>query len=384
VRSAAKNYESVLIITDPSDYERVVRAIETNQVTDDLKRELMIKAFEHTASYDSMIANYMNKRFNNSSGAKKFISSSKVMDLRYGENPHQKGTLYDLDHFWKNNFRILKNEPSFNNLTDIHAAVRLSASFGHRPAVSIIKHGNPCGFALKDTLEESYKHALLCDPLSAYGGVVAVNGTVDENLAKIINETYIEALIAPKITSAAQAVFEAKKRIKLFEIGHDFYLPNVKDGIDFKHIFGGILIQTEDEVSETEIHNAKVATNRSPDPRENSDLEIAWKVAALTKSNCVAYVKDNALVAIGMGMTSRVDAAKAAINKAKEQGIDLKGSVLASEAFFPFRDSIDAAAAVGVSAIAQPGGSLRDEDTTKAANEYDIAMVFTGVRHFLH
>ncbi len=384
VRSAAKNFESVLIVTDPNDYARVAAAIEQDNVTMELKRELMIKAFEHTAAYDSMIANYMNKRFNESSGAKHFVSANKVMDLRYGENPHQKGALYDLNGFWKANFRILKNEPSFNNLTDIHAAVKLAASFGTRPCVSIIKHGNACGFAIKENLEESYKAALKSDPLSAYGGVVAVNGIVDENLAKIINETYIEALVAPKISVAAQAVFEAKKRIKLFELGNDIVLPLVKDGNDFRHIFGGMLVQTEDEVKESEIKEAKLVTDRTPDPRENLDLEIAWKVAALTKSNCVAYVKDSALVAIGMGMTSRVDAAKAAINKAKEQGIDLEGAVLASEAFFPFRDSIDAAAAVGVKAIAQPGGSMRDEDVIKAANEHGIAMLLTGVRHFLH
>jgi phosphoribosylaminoimidazolecarboxamide formyltransferase/IMP cyclohydrolase len=344
----------------------------------------MIKAYEHTAAYDSMIATYMNKRFKNAQGDKAFVVGSKVQTLRYGENPHQKGALYELDGFWSENLRILKGEPSFNNLTDIHGAVRLASSFGDRPAVSIIKHANPCGFALKDSLLDSYVEALKCDPISAFGGVVAVNGTVDEAMAIKINETFIEVLSAAKITEDAQKIFESKKRIKLFELGNGDYLPNVVDGVDFKRVFGGFVLQDEDCLKHEEVANAKCVTKRAMDKREVSDIEMAWKIAALTKSNCVAYVKDGALVAIGMGMTSRVDAAKAAIRKAEDMGLDLRGAVLASEAFFPFRDSIDAAATVGISAVIQPGGSLRDEEVVAAADEYGMAMLFTGVRHFLH
>ncbi len=385
VRSAAKNFEDVLIVTDPSDYTKVLDAIKNGTDNYDFRLSLMIKAYEHTAAYDSMIANYMNKRFKGGFGDKLFISASKAFDTRYGENPHQKGALYEFDGFWSKNLRVIKGEASFNNLTDLNGAVKLAASFGDRPAVSIIKHANPCGFALRDTLLESYTEALKCDPVSAYGGVVAVNGTVDKELAQKINETYIEVLIAPKISKEAVEVFEAKKRIKLFELdGGNGYLPRVKDANDFRHVMGGIVVQDEDMVKDEELQNAKLMTSRVADDRELKDIEIAYKVAALTKSNCVVYVKDSAMVAIGMGMTSRVDAAKAAIRKAEDMGLDLKGAVLASEAFFPFRDSIDAAATVGVSAIVEPGGSMRDEEVIEAANEYGMAMYFTGVRHFLH
>lgn len=385
VRSAAKNFEDVLIVTDPADYPLVLRAIKEGKDDFEFRRDLMIKAYEHTAAYDSMIANYMNKRFKGGFGNKLFISASKAFDTRYGENPHQKGALYEFDGFWSKNLKIIKGEASFNNLTDINGAVKLAANFGDRPAVSIIKHANPCGFALKGTLLESYTEALKCDPVSAYGGVVAANGTVDRELALKINETYIEVLIAAKITKEAVEVFEAKKRIKLFELhGGNGYLPKIKDANDFRHVMGGVVAQDEDEVKDEELKNAKLMTARAADERELTDIEIAYKVAALTKSNCVVYVKDSAMVAIGMGMTSRVDAAKAAIRKAEDLGLDLKGSVLASEAFFPFRDSIDAAATVGVSAIVEPGGSMRDDEVIAAANEYGMAMYFTGVRHFLH
>ncbi len=385
VRSAAKNFEDVLIVTDPADYPVVLEAIKEGKDDFEFRRDLMIKAYEHTAAYDSMIANYMNKRFKGGLGDKLFVSGKKAFDTRYGENPHQKGALYEFDGFWSKNFKVIKGEASFNNLTDLNGAVKLAASFGDRPAVSIIKHANSCGFALKGTLLESYVEALKCDPVSAYGGVVAVNGTVDEELARKINETYIEVLIAPKISDEAIAVFEAKKRIKLFELhGNGDYLPKIKDANDFRHVMGGFVAQDEDEVKDDEIKNGKLVTSREADERELKDIEIAYKVAALTKSNCVVYVKDSAMVAIGMGMTSRVDAAKAAIRKAEDLGLDLRGSVLASEAFFPFRDSIDAAATVGVSAIVEPGGSMRDEEVVEAANEYGMAMYFTGVRHFLH
>ncbi len=385
VRSAAKNFEDVLIVTDPADYPVVLEAIKEGKDDFEFRRDLMIKAYEHTAAYDSMIANYMNKRFKGGFGNKLFISASKVFDTRYGENPHQKGALYEFDNFWSKNLKVIKGEASFNNLTDINGAVKLAVNFGARPAVSIIKHANPCGFALRGTLLESYTEALKCDPVSAYGGVVAVNGVVDGELAKKINETYIEVLVAPKITKEAIEVFEVKKRIKLFELhGGGEYLPKIKDANDFRHIMGGVVVQNEDEVRDEELKNAKLVTSRPADPRELADIEIAYKVAALTKSNCVVYVKDSAMVAIGMGMTSRVDAAKAAIRKALDLGLDLKGAVLASEAFFPFRDSIDAAAAVGVSAIVEPGGSMRDDEVIAAANEYGMAMYFTGVRHFLH
>ncbi|MDR0407943.1 MAG: bifunctional phosphoribosylaminoimidazolecarboxamide formyltransferase/IMP cyclohydrolase [Campylobacteraceae bacterium] len=383
VRSAAKNFNDVVIVTDVMDYDKVIDAYKNNTNTLEFRRNLMIKAYEHTASYDGMIANYMNKRFNGGFGNKQFIVGTKAFDTRYGENPHQKGALYEFDYFFTNNFKTLKGEASFNNMTDINGAMKIAASFGTSPAVAIIKHANPCGFAIKENLLDSYTEALKCDPLSAYGGVVAINGTLDEALAKKINEIYIEVIIAANVTDEALSVFENKKRIKIFT-QESKYLTLSEDKYDFKHVDGGFVYQTSDFVKEDEVQNAELKSKRGVSKDEFKDLEIAYKVASLTKSNCVVYVKNGAMVAIGMGMTSRVDAAKCALLKAKEMGLDVDGCAMASEAFFPFRDSIDLAASSGVKSIIEPGGSMRDEDVIKAADEHDIALYFTGVRHFLH
>ena len=383
VRSAAKNFDSVIIVTDPSDYSLVLNAFENDTNTVEFRRSLMIKAYEHTAAYDSMIANYMNERFNDGMGEKQFIVGNKVMDTRYGENPHQKGALYEFDKFFSKNFTTLKGEASFNNLTDINGAVKIAAAFGDDNAVCIVKHGNPCGFAIKENLVEAYTEALKCDPVSAFGGVVAVNGTVDKALAEKMNEIFLEVIIAGRITPEARAVFESKKRIKLFEYGSD-KLVLANDVYDFKHIDGGFVFQDADKVGEDEVKNSKLVSSKSASAQEMKDMEIAYKVASLTKSNCVVYVKDSAMVAVGMGMTSRVDASQCALKKAKDMGLDVTGAALASEAFFPFRDSIDAAAAAGVKSVIEPGGSIRDDEVIAAANENGMALYFSETRHFLH
>ena len=383
VRSAAKNFDSVIIVTDPSDYSLVLNAIENDTNTVEFRRSLMIKAYEHTAAYDSMIANYMNARFNGGMGEKQFIVGNKVMDTRYGENPHQKGALYEFDNYFSKNFKTLKGEASFNNLTDINGAVKIAAAFGNENAVCIVKHGNPCGFAIKESLLEAYTEALKCDPVSAFGGVVAVNGTVDKALAEKMNEIFLEVIIAGHITQEAQEVFAHKKRIKLFEYGSD-KLVLANDAYDFKHIDGGFVFQDADKVGEDEVKNSKLVSTKSASVQELKDMEIAYKVASLTKSNCVVYVKDSAMVAVGMGMTSRVDASQCALKKAKEMGLDVAGAALASEAFFPFRDSIDAAAAAGVKSVIEPGGSIRDDEVIAAANEHGMALYFSETRHFLH
>lgn len=383
VRSAAKNFKDVLIVTDILDYDLVIEKIKAKADDLDFRRSLMIKAYEHTASYDSMIANYMNERFNGGFGAKKFITGSKVMATRYGENPHQKGALYEFENFFSLNFKALKGEASFNNMTDIHGAVMLASSFGEAPAVSICKHANPCGFAIKSNLLESYTEALKCDPVSAYGGVVAINGTLDRALAEKINEIFVEVIIAANVDDAALEVFANKKRIKIFTQENKF-LMRENDKYDFKFIDGGFVYQERDYVGADEVKNAKCVTKRSASVGEFTDLQIAWQVAALTKSNCVVYVKNSAMVAIGMGMTSRVDAARAAVAKARDLGLDLQGCALASEAFFPFKDSIEIANEVGVKAVIQPGGSIRDDEVVAAADEFGMAMYFTGIRHFLH
>lgn len=383
VRAAAKNFQSVLIVTDTKDYPVVIESLKNNNNTLEFRRNLMIKAYEHTASYDCMIANYMNERFNGGFGKKHFIAGSMVSPTRYGENPHQKGAYYEFEDFYSSKFKALKGEISFNNLTDINSAVKIASAFGDLPAVCIVKHGNPCGFAIKDNLLDSYIYALRCDNVSAYGGVVAVNGEIDVKLAEEINKIFIEVLVAPSITKEAMRIFENKKKIKIFVCGGD-RLCFPRDRYDFKHIEGGFVLQESDSVGDNEVSDAKCVGNIEATPQQKKDLEIAYKVAALVKSNCVVYVKDSAMVAVGMGMTSRVDAAKSAIRKAKEMGLELNGCVLASEAFFPFKDSIEEAYKVGVSAIIEPGGSIRDDEVIECANSCGIALYFSGVRHFLH
>ncbi len=383
VRSAAKNYDSVIIVTDVADYDVVLNNLKNDTNTVEFRRDMMIKAYEHTAAYDSMIANYMNKRFNNGMGQKQFIVGEKVFDTRYGENPHQKGALYEFDKHLSNKFITVKGEASFNNMGDISGAAKIASAFGDDNAVCIVKHGNPCGFAIKDNLLESYTEALKCDPVSAFGGVVAVNGIVEKDLAEKMNEIFLEVVFAADFTDEAVEELSKKKRIKLFKQGTT-KLEMANDAYNFKIVDGGFVYQDSDFVEDNEVLKSELKTKREATEQEKKDMEIAYKVASLTKSNCVVYVKNSAMVAVGMGMTSRVDAAKAALRKAEDMGLDTTGSVLASEAFFPFRDSIDAAAEAGVKCVIEPGGSVRDDEVIAAADEFGMALYFSGKRHFLH
>ena len=383
VRSAAKNHASVLILTDAKDYGLTLEKLQNNSVDLEFRRYLMIKAYEHTASYDSMIANYMNDRFNGGFGASRFIAGKKVFDCRYGENPHQKGAVYEYDDFISKNFKVLKGEASFNNMTDLNSAVAIASAFGNAPAVVICKHGNPCGFGVKENLLESYKAALKCDPISAFGGVVAINGKLTKELALAMKEVFTEVIIAASVEPEALAIYSDKKRTKIFSTESEFLLAST-ESFNYKAIDGGFVFQERDKLSDDEVANAKLMSKKSANEAELNDLKIAWKIAALTKSNCVAYVKNGALVAIGMGMTSRVDAARAAVAKANDMGLDLTGCALASEAFFPFRDSIDIAAKVGVKNVIQPGGSIRDDEVIAACDEHGMSLYFTGIRHFWH
>ena len=383
VRSAAKNHASVLILTDAKDYGLTLEKLQNNSVDLEFRRYLMIKAYEHTASYDSMIANYMNDRFNGGFGASRFIAGKKVFDCRYGENPHQKGAVYEYDDFISKNFKVLKGEASFNNMTDLNSAVAIASAFGNAPAVVICKHGNPCGFGVKENLLESYKAALKCDPISAFGGVVAINGKLTKELALAMKEVFTEVIIAASVEPEALEAYSDKKRTKIFSHESEFLLAST-ESFNYKAIDGGFVFQERDKVSDDEVANAKLMSKKSANEAELNDLKIAWKIAALTKSNCVAYVKNGALVAIGMGMTSRVDAARAAVAKANDMGLDLTGCALASEAFFPFRDSIDIAAKVGVKNVIQPGGSIRDDEVIAACDEHGMSLYFTGIRHFWH
>ena len=383
VRSAAKNHASVLILTEAKDYGLTLEKLQNNSVDLEFRRYLMIKAYEHTASYDSTIANYMNDRFNGGFGASRFIAGKKVFDCRYGENPHQKGAVYEYDDFISKNFKVLKGEASFNNMTDLNSAVAIASAFGNAPAVVICKHGNPCGFGVKENLLESYKAALKCDPISAFGGVVAINGKLTKELALATKEVFTEVIIAASVEPEALAIYSDKKRTKIFSTESEFLLAST-ESFNYKAIDGGFVFQERDKLSDDEVANAKLMSKKSANEAELNDLKIAWKIAALTKSNCVAYVKNGALVAIGMGMTSRVDAARAAVAKANDMGLDLTGCALASEAFFPFRDSIDIAAKVGVKNVIQPGGSIRDDEVIAACDEHGMSLYFTGIRHFWH
>ena len=383
VRSAAKNHNSVIIVTDVIDYDLVLNNLKNDTNTFEFRRDMMIKAYEHTAAYDSMIANYMNKRFNNGMGAKQFITGTKVFDTRYGENPHQKGALYEFDNHLSSKFITLKGEASFNNMGDISGASKIASAFGNSNSVCIVKHGNPCGFAIKDTLLESYVEALKCDPISAFGGVVAVNGVIDLDLAIKMNEIFLEVVYAADFTAEAQQELNKKKRIKLFKQG-TAKLELSNDAFNFKMLDGGFVYQDSDKIEDDEVEKSELKSTREASAQEKKDMEIAYKIASLTKSNCVVYVKNSAMVAVGMGMTSRVDAAKAALRKAEDLGIDVSGSALASEAFFPFRDSIDAAQEAGVKCVIEPGGSIRDDEIVEAANEFGMALYFSGKRHFLH
>lgn len=379
IRAAAKNYKNVVVVVDSNDYSLVIATLKNNANTLSFRQAMMIKAFEHTANYDCYIANYMNERFNGSFGNYRFIVGSKYADTRYGENPHQKGALYEFDDFWSKNFEILKGESSFNNFLDIHSAFRIVSSFD-KNAVCIVKHNNPCGFALKENAILSFENALKCDSVSAYGGVVAINGVLDYNLALKLNEVFFEAIVALEVTPKALEIFRAKKRVRIFAMKN--YFNN--DRFDFRHINGGFLFQEQDKVSDDEVLNAKQVSDFKATDAQMQDLLIAYKLAFFTKSNCVTYVKDSCLVGIGMGLTSRVDSARLAILKAKDMGLSLSGAALASEAFFPFRDSVDLAAGEGIKAIIEPGGSLRDKEVIDSANEHKIALYFSGKRHFLH
>lgn len=391
IRAAAKNYESVIVVVDSADYGRILELLKCDLVNPqeslEFRRNLMIKAFSHTAEYDSFIANYMNARFSGGFGESHFIVGKKFTTTRYGENPHQRGALYEFENAWSKDFVVLKGEASFNNFLDINNALKIVSAFD-KNAICIVKHGNPCGFAIKDDLVQSYKCALSCDSLSAYGGVVAINGRLDALLAETMKEVFFEVIVAREVDSAALEIFSDKKRVRIFTMSGDFWDSNSSviqsRNMDFRKLMGGFLLQTQDFIDEREVLEARQMGECKANDSQMQDLLIAHKIAAWTKSNGIAFVKDSVLLGIGMGLTSRVDAVNLAISKAEKMDLDLSGASVASEAFFPFRDSIDLLAPCGVSAIIEPGGSIRDNEVIQAADEHKIALYFSGKRHFLH
>jgi phosphoribosylaminoimidazolecarboxamide formyltransferase / IMP cyclohydrolase len=386
VRSSAKNFNDVTVIVDPGEYEAVVKEMESNEgsVTLDTRMRLSRDAFTHTARYDAMISRYLTSQVEDGVAFPEVFQNSyqKVQDLRYGENPHQSAALYrhaDAGPASIVSARQLQGkELSFNNILDLNAAWELVSEFDTGAAV-IIKHTNPSGVALGDDQLEVFIRARETDPISAFGGILSFNRPVGEKTAEEILKNFVEAIVAPGFDKKALELLAAKKNIRLMEIPTATPSCSAKE-TDMKRIGGGLLVQNPDTVT-YDPAKLKIVTNRQPSEQEMEDLKFAWVVAKHVKSNAIVYARDQETIGMGAGQMSRVDSARLAVEKAQKS---LKASVMASDAFFPFRDSVDAAAKSGVIAIIQPGGSIRDEEVIQAANEANIAMVFTGIRHFKH
>ena len=384
LRSSAKNHISVTVIVDSSDYQLILDAINSNgDTTLEMRKSLALKTFEHTAQYDGAIANYLGRMSDGFSNTLN-LQFIKSQTMRYGENPHQNAAFYrelDQDQASVSSSKQIQGKPlSFNNLADADAALECVRDF-ERPSCVIIKHANPCGVATRENIYQAYQSAYLTDPTSAFGGIIAFNRELDKETSKsIINQQFVEVIIAPKITDSARSVLLQKENIRVLECGD---LEKAQQSFDYKKITGGLLIQDKD-LTLLNSSDMKCVSSLSPTESQMNDLLFAWKVAKYVKSNAIVYAKDQMTIGVGAGQMSRVYSAKIASIKAADENLEVKGSVMASDAFFPFRDGIDAAAQVGITAIIHPGGSMRDEEVISAANEHRIAMVFTGMRHFKH
>jgi len=392
LRAAAKNHQAVTVVVDVADYEAVLAAMNTNAgaVDDALRFSLAVKAFEHTARYDGMIANFLGRIQPDGSRASfpRTYSSqfAKGQELRYGENPHQKAAFYIETEAQEASVATAKQlqgkELSFNNIADADAALECVKQFSDRPACLIVKHANPCGAAVGDDITVAYERAYATDPTSAFGGIIAFNRTLDAHTAgTILERQFVEVIIAPAIDNDAIPLLAAKKGVRVLICGA--WRPVRIPGLDYKSVTGGLLIQERD-IGVVAERDLKVVTQRGPSADELIDLLFAWKVVKFVKSNAIVYCRGGQTLGIGAGQMSRVYSAKIARIKAADAGISVDGSVMASDAFFPFRDSLDSAAEIGVTAVIQPGGSVRDEEVIAAADEHDITMVFTGMRHFRH
>lgn len=389
IRAAAKNFSAVGVVVDPEDYGRVLEALRLNLniLPDGLRLELAVKAFQHTANYDSAIAVYLEKVHNPKAGLPQVVSLTlqKQRDLRYGENPHQRAALYRHGEPPAGSLgqaRQLQGKPlSFNNLADADAALECVKTFKDEPACVIVKHANPCGVAQGQSLCQAYELAYRTDPTSAFGGIIAFNRALDGETAEaILSRQFVEVILAPSITDEAATVLAAKPNVRVLSCG--MWQPPEAE-LEYKKISGAMLVQDKD-ILMIGRDQMKAVTRRAPTEEEWRSLEFAWKVVKFVKSNAIVYAKDQHTVGIGAGQMSRVYSARIAIMKAEAEGLSVDGSVMASDAFFPFRDSVDSAAEAGVTAIIQPGGSIRDQEVIAAADEFGLAMVFTGVRHFRH
>jgi phosphoribosylaminoimidazolecarboxamide formyltransferase / IMP cyclohydrolase len=394
IRGAAKNHDSVTVVVEPVDYARVLTEMSANggATTLSLRRELAAKAYARTAAYDAAISNWFTGQNKTDAPEWRAFGGRLGQALRYGENPHQSASMYvsDCHRFGVATAKQIQGkELSYNNINDTDAAFELVSEFSQsKPAVAIIKHANPCGVAEGATLKEAYLKALACDSVSAFGGIIALNQILDAAAADEISKVFTEVIIAPDATPEAKAVLAAKKNLRLLLTGG---LANPKlSGLTVKSIAGGLLVQSRDNGNIDDLQ-LKVVSKRQPTARELADLKFAFRVAKHVKSNAIVYVKDGATVGIGAGQMSRVDSARIAALKAEDaaKAAGLKepmtrGSVVASDAFFPFADGLLTAADAGATAVIQPGGSMRDDEVIKAADEKGLAMVFTGMRHFRH
>ena len=395
IRAAAKNHADVTVVVEPADYEKVLAelALLSGMTSLELRQKLAAKAYARTAAYDAAISNWFADRLHDNAPDYRAFGGKLLQSLRYGENPHQSAAFYKTpnERYGVATARQMQGkELSYNNINDTDAAYECVAEFDPRkgPACVIVKHANPCGVAEGASLVEAYKKALACDSTSAFGGIVALNQKLDAEAAKAITEIFTEVIIAPDATDEAIKIVAAKKNLRLLLAGG---LPDPREpGLTAKTVAGGLLVQSRDNATVDEMQ-LKVVTKRAPSEAELNDLAFAFRVAKHVKSNTIVYAKDRATVGIGAGQMSRVDAARIAARKAEDAAKELKlsvpmtkGSVVASDAFFPFPDGLLVAIEAGATAVIQPGGSMRDADVIKAADEHNVAMVFTGVRHFRH
>ena len=389
LRSAAKNNKSVTVLVDPADYAPVIAEMKQNsgEVSVATNFKLGVKVYQYTAAYDGAISNWLGKR--TSSDAVDFaptltLQFHKAQGMRYGENPHQKAAFYVEKNITETSIataRQLQGKAlSYNNIGDTDAALECIKQFGEAPACVIVKHANPCGVATGDNLLDAYQRAFSTDPESSFGGIIAFNQELDTETAQaIVDKQFVEVIIAPKIAAGVPEIIAKKKNVRLLECGE--WPAESAQRLDYKRVNGGLLVQEADLSLSNEL---EVVTKRTPTEKEWQDLNFAWRVAKFVKSNAIVYCRDGMTIGVGAGQMSRVNSARIAGIKAEHAGLDIKGAAMASDAFFPFRDGIDNAAAVGITAVIQPGGSIRDEEVIAAADEAGIAMVFTGMRHFRH
>jgi phosphoribosylaminoimidazolecarboxamide formyltransferase / IMP cyclohydrolase len=381
IRAAAKNFAYVAVVVNPAKYQKIADELtKKGEISREMKMELAWEAYNHTSEYDAYIARYLAGQLGQGQFPQDLhLVCEKVQDLRYGENPHQKAAFYREKYFAgpgvANAEQLHGKELSFNNIVDLEAAYAIASEFP-RPVATIIKHTNPCGTGTGTDLATAYAKAYAVDPVSAYGGIIGLNREVDKATAEQIADLFAEAVIAPSYDPEALAVLTQKKNVRLLTA--DF--GKSEQAVDIKKVSGGILLQDSD-VFDAAPEDLKVVTRRAPSPAEKEQLAFAWKVAKHVKSNAIVVAAADATVGVGAGQMNRVGAAAIALAQAGEKA---KGAVLASDAFFPFRDTVDAAAKAGITAIIQPGGSVRDEESIQAADEHGIAMIFTGVRHFKH